>query len=177
MREIYTLIPKIMQEINPIGKDSTNVMQNYKFRGIDTVYNEVHDILAKYGVFTVPKAVSVERSTHTTAKGSILFYSIVTMEYTFFAPDGSSVVASVIGEGMDSGDKATNKAMAVAHKYALLQTFCIPTDDAKDPENDNHEIKAPTTTQTSKAPAKTDACAICGTVGKYHKPGCPNSPK
>ena len=35
---------------------------------------------------------------------------------------------------MDSGDKATNKAMAIAMKYALFQVFCIPTDEMKDPD-------------------------------------------
>jgi len=137
---IYTLIPKIMNDISPIGKDSKNTGQGYSFRGIDAVYNELHSILAKYGVFTAPEAVSIERSNHTSAKGSVLFYSVVTMKYTFYAPDGSSITTSVVGEGMDSGDKATNKAMAVAHKYALLQVFCIPTDDPKDPEIDSHEV-------------------------------------
>ncbi len=33
---------------------------------------------------------------------------------------------------MDSGDKATNKAMAVAFKYACFQTFCIPTESLMD---------------------------------------------
>ncbi|MFS0844210.1 MAG: ERF family protein [Roseburia hominis] len=30
---------------------------------------------------------------------------------------------------MDSGDKATNKAMSVAFKYACFQVFCIPTEE------------------------------------------------
>jgi hypothetical protein len=36
------------------------------------------------------------------------------MRYTLYATDGSSVSAVVIGEGMDSADKSSNKAMAVA---------------------------------------------------------------
>ena len=35
---------------------------------------------------------------------------------------------------MDSGDKATNKAMSVAFKYACFQVFCIPTEDMTDPD-------------------------------------------
>ena len=42
---------------------------------------------------------------------------------------------------MDSGDKAANKAMSAAHKYALLQVFCIPTEEPKDSENEHHEIE------------------------------------
>jgi len=64
---------------------------------------------------------------------------------------------------MDSGDKAANKAMAVAHKYALLQAFCIPTEDVKDPETNHHEVaeekKAmkPATKTTQKSAQKPPA--------------------
>jgi hypothetical protein len=68
-----------------------------------------------------------------------LIYSICTIKYTFYAEDGSSVSATVIGEGMDSGDKATNKAMSIAFKYACFQVFCIPTEEMKDPDADTPE--------------------------------------
>lgn len=42
---------------------------------------------------------------------------------------------------MDSGDKATNKAMAIAFKYACFQVFCIPTEEMKDPDAECHEIQ------------------------------------
>jgi hypothetical protein len=137
---IYKAIPAIMAEIDAIGKNRNNAAQGYKFRGIDDVYNEVHPLLMKFKVFTVPEVLDAAYSTVTTAKGSTLFYSRLKMQYTFFAEDGSSIKAVVIGEGMDSGDKASNKAMAVAHKYAIIQVFAIPTEDDKDPENDSHEV-------------------------------------
>ena len=37
---------------------------------------------------------------------------------------------------MDSGDKATNKAMAIAFKYACFQVFCIPTEEMKEQDPD-----------------------------------------
>lgn len=45
----------------------------------------------------------------------------------------------MVGEGMDSGDKASNKALAVAFKYACFQVFCIPTEEMKDPDEESHE--------------------------------------
>ena len=33
---------------------------------------------------------------------------------------------------MDSGDKASNKAMSSAFKYAFIETFCVPTEEDKD---------------------------------------------
>jgi len=42
--------------------------------------------------------------------------------------DGSLHTVTMFGEAMDSADKATNKAMSAAYKYACLQAFCIPTE-------------------------------------------------
>lgn len=139
---IFKAIPAIMAEIDAIGKNRKNEQQGYKFRGIDDVYNELHPLLTKYKVFTVPEILEEKDEVVVTQKGTNLFYRLLKIKYTFFADDGSNVVAVVRGEGMDSGDKASNKAMAVAHKYALMQIFSIPTEDAKDPENDSHETVA-----------------------------------
>ena len=149
---IFEAMAAVMEDVEAIGKDKTNAQQGFNYRGIDQVYNDLHPILAKYKIFTTPKVLANEREERTTTKGGTLFYSRVTMQYTFWTADGSSVECSVIGEGMDSGDKATNKAMAVAHKYALLQTFCIPTEDMPDPDAQTHEVKAPTPTPTPTKP-------------------------
>ncbi len=140
---IYSKISDAMNDISAIGKTNNNTSQGYKFRGIDDVYNELHSVLSKHRIFTVPQVIEERSEIKTTKSGTELIYRILKISYTFFAEDGSSVYTSVIGEGMDSGDKASNKAMAVAHKYALLQVFCIPTAEAKDPEHDSHEVAAP----------------------------------
>jgi len=137
---IYEKIPAIMADVQTIGKDRKNVQQKYSFRGIDDVYNEVHKVFAKHKVFTVPEVLDAKHEERTSRAGGVLIYRIYTIRYRFYASDGSYVDSVVIGEGMDSGDKAGNKAMSVAHKYALLQMLLVPTDDAKDPENESHEI-------------------------------------
>lgn len=43
---------------------------------------------------------------------------------------------------MDSGDKATNKAMSAAYKYAAFQAFAIPTEGDNDADGSTHEIKS-----------------------------------
>ncbi len=65
------------------------------------------------------------------------------VRWHFTAADGSSTWSDALGIGMDQGDKDGNKAMSVAHKYSLLQVFMIATKDDKDPENEEHETKAP----------------------------------
>ena len=84
-----------------------------------------------------------QRQERTTNKGSVLIYSICRIKYTFFAEDGSCIEAVTVGEGMDSGDKATNKAMAIAFKYACFQVFCIPTEEMKDPDEETQDPVEP----------------------------------
>jgi hypothetical protein len=140
MAQIHEAIAAIMGEVGSIKKDRTNSGQGYKFRGIDDVYLAVHDLFVKHGVFSVPTVEDERTEDRTTAKGAALIYRVLKIRYDFFARDGSSLSATVIGEGMDSGDKASNKAMSVAHKYAILQLLAIPTEDTIDPEQDSHDI-------------------------------------
>lgn len=127
-------IPLIMNEIGAIKKSEKNRQQGFNFRSIDQVYNQLHPILAKHEVFTIPEIIEIERGTRQTNKGGVINWVSVKMNYHFTSSDGSAVTASVSGEAMDTADKATSKAMAIAHKYALLQIFCIPTEEEKDPD-------------------------------------------
>ena len=148
---IYKAMSDAMADISAIAKSRNNAQQGFKFRGIDDVYNELHDILSKYRIFTIPEVMAERSEERTTKNGGVLIYRILTMKYTFYTDDGSSVSCIVMGEGMDSGDKAGNKAMSIAHKYALFQTFLIPTEDDKDPDGQSHEVSpknAPQATTT-----------------------------
>lgn len=136
---IYQSITKIMEEVPSIGKTQRNKTQGFMYRGIDDVMNALQPLLAKNKVFIVPEILEQTREERTTSKGGNLIYSICKIKYKFYAEDGSCVEAITIGEGMDSGDKATNKAMAIAMKYALFQVFCIPTDEMKDPDSETPE--------------------------------------
>lgn len=138
--EIYTRMASVMAEIGAIGKDSRNQQQGFNYRSIDAVYNALNPLLAKHSIFTTPEVLDKTREERTNKNGTVLAFTCLRMRYTFWAPDGTSVACVVEGEGMDSGDKSSNKAMAIAHKYALLQTFCIPTEDQKDPDAEVHEV-------------------------------------
>jgi len=149
---IYQKIAAMMGDVQKIAKDRQNVAQKYKFRGIDDVYNSVHEIFAKHKVFTVPVVLNAKHEERKSKAGGVLIYRIYTIKYIFYAEDGSYVEAIVVGEGMDSGDKAGNKALSVAHKYALLQVLLIPTDDPKDPEVDSPEVNGKPQEIESKDP-------------------------
>ena len=134
---IYQAITKVMEEVGCVGKNQKNQQQGFMFRGIDAVMNAIYPALVKNKVFIVPEVLEHEREERKTKSGTNMIYSICKIRYTFFAEDGSSVSAVVIGEGMDTGDKATNKAMAIAFKYACFQVFCIPTEEMKGQDPDS----------------------------------------
>lgn len=131
---IFKKIIEVMADINAIGKDRRNQQQGFQFRGIDDVMNELHSSLAKCGVFVLPKVLEETRTTGKTSRGGDMFYTRLKINFGFYAEDGSHVDAVVIGEAMDTGDKASNKALSIGLKYAMLQVFCIPTEDDKDPD-------------------------------------------
>ena len=136
--KIYAAISAAMGDINPVGKDNYNAQQKFKYRGIDDVMNALYPVLCRHGLFIVPEVLEHTREERAARSGGNLIYSIIKMRYTMYATDGSSVSAVVIGEGMDSADKSSNKAMAVAMKYALFQLFCIPTEDMANDDPDGH---------------------------------------
>lgn len=160
--KIYEAISAVMKDCGFVAKDSKNPQQGYKYRGIDAVMNALNPALIKNKVFVVPEMLEYSREERHTNKGGLLIYSVCKMRYSFFAEDGSSVSAIVTGEGMDSGDKATNKAMSAAFKYACFQTFCIPTEEMYDSEIDSPEPVKKATAQggkKSKEPEKNIAPA------------------
>ena len=140
---IYEAISRCMQEIGAVGKDAVNKQQGFKYRGIDAVMNAINPALTKNHVFIVPEVLDQSREERTTKSGGALIYSVCRIKYTFYAEDGSSIEAVTVGEGMDSGDKATNKAMAIAFKYACFQVFCIPTEEMKDPDEETQDPAKP----------------------------------
>lgn len=157
MNNIYKSITDIMQESIAISKDKTNKQQGFKYRGIDDVMNTFYPLLSKHKVFIAPEVLEQTREERLSKQGGNLIYSIMKVKYTFYAEDGTSVSATVIGEGMDSADKASNKAMSTAMKYAMFQVFCIPTEEMQDPDGDT---PPPSTKKETKEIKEVDERAL-----------------
>lgn len=162
---IYQLIGKAIGKIGAIGKDKRNPQQGFMYRGIDQVYNALNPVMAELGIFICPEVLDMKREERETRNGGLLTYTILTMKYTVYAPDGSHITMTVMGEGMDSGDKGCNKAMSVAMKYAMFQLFCIPTEEMKDPDADVYDDVLP-----PKQPSRVTNSDTVPPVGKPEKP-------
>jgi hypothetical protein len=150
--EIVKLLSKVMEDVGAVRKTERNTHQSFNFRGIDNVVNAVSPALRKHGVVVVPHVNSSEAETVEIGQNRTrMGYVRVNVTYTFYAHDGSNLATTVVAESMDSGDKATAKAMSVAFRTALLQTLCLPTDES-DPDADTYvrSDAKPTATATAK---------------------------
>ncbi len=139
---IYERIAAIMAEVPAIGKNNQNQEQRYRFRGIDDVYNSLHPLFVKHQVFTTSEILNKNREVWTNKNGTIMIEFTLQVKYRFTAIDGSSIETETMGQAMDSSDKASNKAMSMAHKAAILQIFMIPTVDIEDADATTPEPQA-----------------------------------
>lgn len=137
---VFQAITAVAKDVGAVGKDGVNQAQKFRFRGIDAVVNAVSPAMRRHGLVIFPVVDSVKRGSAQTAKGGTMNTVEVIAGYVFTGPDGSSFTAKVPGEAFDSGDKATAKAMSVAFRTCLLQTFALPTDDT-DPDADTYEAQ------------------------------------
>lgn len=146
---------EILAEVQAVGKEGRNSSQGFNYRKIDDVVDMLHPILAKHKVFILSEIEDERTEERTTSRGGNLIYRILKVRITYVsAEDGSSQSVSVVGEGMDSGDKAANKAMTAALKYAFSQTFVLPYAAMIDGDSHSQEASKPKETAEPKTEKK-----------------------
>lgn len=143
--QVLAAIHAVSNELAQIGisKDRRNKEQGFDFRGIDQVMNVLAPLLVKHHLLVIPRFFDRIVTERQTKSGSTAFNVVLRGEFHFVSViDGTEVVANTVGEGQDMGDKATNKAMAIAYKYAMFQTFCVPLEASADPDAHTPEESA-----------------------------------
>jgi hypothetical protein len=138
-RNIFQIIPAIRAEAGALAPTkSAQGGVPFPFRGIDGTINHLAPFLTKYGVVTVPKVL--ERTTTSREVGSkTVTQTDLLADFTFYAPDGTSVTATTTGLAQDFADRSAAQAQSVAFRVALLQTFTLPTQQ-KEPEETGEEV-------------------------------------
>jgi hypothetical protein len=139
-KQVFIAISGVMKELGAITKQKRNSQQGWNFRGIDDVYNAVNGLMAKHGIFTIPEVLELTREERKTQRGSMMYFVTAKVKYTIYASDGSYIESIICGEGMDTADKATSKALSIAHKYLFFQVFAIPTEEVKANDPDNFHL-------------------------------------
>jgi len=151
--EIYPAMIAAVKAMKGVGKDGYNKAQGFNFRSVDDIAAAAKAVFEQVGIFVVPHMRLIEGIPQPD-RG---YRAVIEAGYTFYASDGSWVHAQTIGEGVDSYDKATNKAMAAAFKYVLMQSLCIadPSDDA-----DAHSEPQEQPQQAAPAPPPVDESTL-----------------
>lgn len=152
---IIQLIAKISTEAGALAKTDSGGVP-FSFRGVDAVVNHLSPILRKYGVVVIPTV----RANNVTARalvnaqgnpnGKALTQSDIITDFTFYAPDMTSVTATVAGLAQDHADRSAAQAQSVAFRVALLQVFALPT-DSPEPEEAGEKAQAEIERQASQA--------------------------
>jgi hypothetical protein len=176
VKAIDTAMSAIFADIKAIEKGKLNTFFKFKFRGIDDIYEALHPIFAAHKVFLRVQLLDHETEDRDTREGTTLHH-IVKVRYTFRSgEDGSEISSVAIGEASDTGDKGATKAMSIALKYLMLQTFLIPVDAPEDDaDHDGAKFSGQAQPrQTAPAPRPTTSAAQ-HTPAPRAKPAAPAS--
>ena len=139
----------------------------YTYAGIGDIIYEIRPSMLKYGVTMRTVGIrNVTREVFETSKGGRMNRTTLEAVVRFtHGPSGTFVDCEAIGEGMDTGDKSSNKAMTGAFKYALLQGFAIETgDDPDDTSSKEQERGAPPSPAAKPQAAPVQAVTAPGTM-------------
>lgn len=154
---VVEALSRVMAAVQAVRKGDRNQQQGYSFRGIDAVVNAVGPALREHGVIVVPHVEDAQYSTvEVGARRTPMRECTVRVRYVFHGPAGDTIECVSIGEAMDSGDKATPKAMSVAMRVALLQALCIPTDE---PDVDSQSYERSPRQQRQRKPGREEIIA------------------
>jgi hypothetical protein len=142
-RSLVKKLSEVMGEVERIAKNGRNDHFNYDFATEADISEAVRGHMAARHLLLVPSVEKTEWEVLTSAKGAPKKICTLTVQYTLMDGDsGEEMKFTILGQGEDSGDKATYKAMTGATKFALMKLFLIPT--GNDPEKDGENRYTPT---------------------------------
>ena len=149
---INEAIAEVYAKVGYVQKEHSSGL-NYSYASERAFIEALRPAMVEAGISVRPTGWEVlDSSNFTTARGGQMNRAVLRGSFLFQHIDGTSVLVQSIGEGMDSGDKAFNKAQTGAYKYALRQTFLIETgDDPDTTPSDTQERAGPVAQRTERA--------------------------
>lgn len=142
--KVHEAVTAVMRDVSHVEKGDRiqggQGQPSFNFRGVDRTVSALSASIRRHGLVILPTAAGVpEFITVDSANNRKKIVVRVLVQYTITGPEGDTMSGSALGEAMDNGDKAVSKAMSVAWRTFLLQTFFLPTDEP-DPDTEQHEI-------------------------------------
>lgn len=142
---VYQAISNVTAELarSGIGKTKRNAAQGFSYRGVDDVMQALSAALPKCGLVMLPRVTNRTERAAPSKSGGTIYTVILDVEWDLVSTvDGTLHTIVVQGESMDSGDKATNKALSAAYKYAAVLAFSIPLEGIEDADAHSPEAGA-----------------------------------
>lgn len=142
---VYRAISNVTAELarSGIGKTKRNTQQGFAYRGVDDVMQALAAALPKCGLVMLPRVTNRTERAAPSKSGGTIYTVILDVEWDLVSTvDGTLHTIVVQGESMDSGDKATNKALSAAYKYACVLAFSIPLEGIEDADAHSPEAGA-----------------------------------
>ncbi len=153
LKNIDEAINWIMSQVGYVQKKKAGGL-NYTFAGEAALIQALRPWMVLAGVtMHVAKIINKVREQYETKSGTVMQSITLDALIRFtHAASGTFIEVMSSGEGSDTGDKASNKALTGAYKYALRQTFCIETgDDPDEHASAPMERRKPETVEQAKA--------------------------
>lgn len=139
---IYRRMLAIQSELATVAKNltvSTGAKSSYRAVGEKDILDAVKPLEQKYGVYSYPVDRDIVDSGEMEKQGSngystISRYLRIRTVYRFVNIDNPDDHIDILSyaDGIDSGDKATGKAMTYCDKYALMKAYKISTGEDPD---------------------------------------------
>lgn len=127
---IASKILNVMKKIGPIIKDKTNEEKGFDYASIASIIIRAREALIEEKVIMIPLKLN-----QVVQRGNDV---LIDMVYRFYDTEPNNkgecdyIDVNIPGEGCDKEGWAVYKALSGAYKYAMTQTFAIPTiDDAE----------------------------------------------
>jgi len=141
---VHVAWSRVMTDVQSIRKSQTAEVKTakssykYQFRGVDQVFNAAGPALRRHGVMVLQTNVDAIYAKATTSGGGAMRECTVTVTYWIIGPAGDHIVVQSVGEGLDTSDKATTKALTMAYRTLLVNGLTVPTDDPKIDADNSH---------------------------------------
>ncbi len=186
MENIVKAISKAMSEIENVEKNLNVGTGSSSYKGVadKDVRSAMRKVLINNGLVMIPVDIEPkvtvsewDQEEEWQGKKSIKHKTQVLTEvltkYNLIHESGESIIVMGYGHGVDSQDKSAGKATTYALKYALLNTFLVPTGDIDDTDNthsDNYAQPPKTAEKTVlQKPTMRASCEDCGEPMEYRE--------
>ncbi|MEV0149063.1 MULTISPECIES: hypothetical protein [unclassified Nonomuraea] len=148
------------------GDKVTEGPARFDYRGVDRALNVFGPACRAHGVLVLPHRVEPSYRDTTTSTGKPTRECTVVVTYRIYGPNGDHLEVQAAGESLDTGDKGSAKAQAVALRTLLYHAGLVPT---LDPDPDAHNLERGEARIRSAAEYADEACNPRTSVGRLRQ--------